>query len=195
MSDYAVIDNTCPEITLWQQYRKNDPASNFFAWLQSYWQTKYFTYAVNVLVPALASCDNNSEYLQFLARHLYGMIRPVDVTDALRYDEGLLYDKSNVYDYRADAGVIALKYFRRIIAFVIDWTEHDWNIPLIYKMVHSFTDAAYTDIVVEQDSTRPDVFLVTLPNSSAAVLFKSLIQNYEAIWNIPLGITLEITIA
>jgi hypothetical protein len=195
MSDYIKIDNTCPEITLWEQYRKNDAAVNYFAWLKTYWQTKYFDYALNVLVPALASCNNNSEYLQFFARYMYGIIRPVDVTSALRYDEGLKYDESNVYDYRADAGVIALQYFRRIIAFVINWTEHDWNIPLLYKMVHDFTLADYTDIIIEQDDTRPDVFLITIPNGSAAALFKSLVQNYTAMWNLPLGVSLEITIA
>jgi len=62
-------------------------------------------------------------------------------------------------------------------------------------MVHDFTLADYTDIIIEQDSTRPDVFLITIPNGSAAALFKSLVQNYTAMWNIPKGISLEITIA
>lgn len=194
MSDHIIINNTCPEIVLWQQYRKNDAAANYFAWLKSYWKTKYFDKLLSVYLPALSSCNSNTEYLQFFARYMYGLIRPVDVTAALRWDEGLLYDSGNVYDYRADAGVIALEAFRRMISFIIDWTQHDWNLPLLYKMIHDFTEADWADILIEQDSTRLDVFLVTMPTSTNSSLFKSLIQNYKEIWNMPMGIDLEITL-
>jgi hypothetical protein len=194
MSDHIVINNDCPEIALWEQYRKNDPAVNFFNWLRTYWQEKYFSPLLSVYSPALTSCENDSEYLEFLARYLYGILRPVDVTSALRYDEGLLYDDGNPYDFRADAGVVSISFFRKIINFLIDWTEHDWNVPLLYKMIHDLTGAAWEDILIEQDDTRPDVFLVTMSTSSAAALFKSLIQNYKYIWNLPFGIDIEITL-
>ena len=195
MSDYIAIDNTCPTIKLWQQYRKNDPAVNFFAWLRDYWQDKYFDYVMDEIVPQLSSCNADTEYIQFLATYWYGIVRPVDVTSVLRYDTTLNYDEGAIYDYRADAGVIAREQFKNMIDFILDWTEHDWNIPLLYKMIMGFTGVAGEDITIEQDSTRPDVFLISLPNNNLTLLFRSLIINYASVWNLPFGITLEITIA
>ena len=116
------------------------------------------------------------------------------MTSVLRYDNGLTYDTGNVYDFRADAGVIAREQFKALIDFVLDWTEHDWNIPLLFKMIRGFTGLAGADITIEQDSTRPDVFLIGLPDSNITALFKSIIVNYTSVWNLPLGITLEITL-
>lgn len=194
MSDYIAIDHDCPEIKLYQQYRKNDPAVNFFAWLRDYWQAKYWDYIWNEIVPQLSSCNATTEYIQFFATYWYGIIRPVDVTSVLRYDSGLNYDEGNVYDYRADAGVIAREQFKALIDFVLDWTEHDWNIPLLFKMIRGFTGLQGADITIEQDSTRPDVFMIGLPDSNITALFKSIVVNYASVWNLPLGITLEITL-
>jgi len=194
MSDQIQINNTCPDITLWQQYRKNEPSVNYFNWLKTYWQTKYFTPLITTFLPALSLCNNNSEYVQFFARYWYGIIRPIDVTAALRWDEGLIYDTGAVYDYRTDAGPIALEMFRRLLEFILDWTEHDWNLTLLYKMIHGFTGTAWADILIEQDDTRLDVFLITMPTSTNSSLFKSLIQNYTDLWRLPFGIDLEITL-
>lgn len=195
MSDYIAIDNTCPEIKLYQQYQKNDPAVNFFRWVRDYWQVKYFDYVLNTIVPQLTSCDADTEYLQFFARYWYGILRPVDVTGVHRYDDPAIHWDDSQYDYRADAGVIGIDSFKAMLDFILDWTEHDWNVPLVFKWIEGFTGLSGDQITVEQDSTRPDVFLVGMPNTEKTALFTSLVQNYRAMWNLPYGITFEITLS
>lgn len=194
MSDYLAIDNECPDIILYQQYRRNDPSSNFFAWIKRYWQSKYYDYIMDEIVPQLSSCNAYSDYLQFFALYWYGILRPVDVTGVHRYDDPeILWDDSS-YDYRADAGVIDIEEFKKIIAFLIDWTENDWNIPLLFRMIRSFTGLGGDEIAIEQDDERLDVFVVTLPSNGQTTLFQSLVLNYKAMWNFPLGINLEINL-
>lgn len=194
MSDYIAINNECPEIALYQQYRKNDAALNFFSWIRRYWQAKYYDYIIQDIVPQLTSCDATSEYLEFFAKYWYGILRPVDVTGVHRYDDPSIEWDDSSYDYRADAGVITVDEFKKIIDFILDWTYEEWNIPLLYRMVCGFTGAAGDDVLIEQDDTRPDVFLITMPNSSASALFASLVLNYKAVWQLPLGVDLEITL-
>lgn len=195
MSDYIEIDNDCPEVKLYQQYRKNDPALNFFAWIRDYWQSKYFDYIWNTIVPQLSTCNATSEYIQFFAYYWYGIIRPVDVTGVHRYDDPDIKWNDSQYDYRADAGLISKEDFKNMIDFILDWTSGDWNIPTLFRMVNGFTGIAGKDISIQQDSTRPDVFLIVIPNTAKASLFSSLVLNYKAKWNLPAGINIEITLS
>ena len=186
------IDNACPEIRLWQQYRQNEPMVNYFNFLQSYWQGKYFDKLQGVYDVALSAMDTTTEYIQFYAKYILGIERPIDITASSRYDSGYKYDKGVPYDYSVNAGVIKAADFQRMLFCIINWTQHSWNLEFLYWMVHTFTLLNYSDIAIIQSGTDYDTFNITLPTTDTVKLFKSLLQNYTNYWNIPMGIKLNI---
>ena len=193
MSDYIAIDNTCPEIKLYQQYRKNDPAVNFFQWIQTYWQAKYYDYILNTIVPQLSSCGATSEYIQFFALYWYGIIRPVDISAASRYDDTVTTYDESYYDYIATAGLITREDFKKLIAFIIDWTSSEWNIATLFRMVMGFTGLAGVDISITQEDNDLDSFDIVVPVTPKSTLFKSLVDNYKRVWQLPFGIDLQVS--
>lgn len=193
MSDYAIIDNTCPEIKLYQQYRKNDAAVNFFRWIREYWQAKYYDYLMNTVIPQLSSCSATSQYLRFFARYWYGIIWPVDVTESSRYDDTITQYDVSYYDYIVTAGLIAREDFQKLIAFILDWTSDTWSIPTLFRMTMGFTGLAGTDIDITQDDDELDRFYIIIPSNPKTIIFKSLVDNYKLTWQLPFGIDIVVS--
>lgn len=192
MSEHLNIDNECPEFILWEQYKKSEPIKNYFSFLTDYFQTNYFDNAFTVYAKALGIYNSNTEFLQFFSKYFCGINRPVDITNNPQWNYGYLYNNDNLWSYVESSGFISITAFRLLLLCILDWTEHDWNIEFLYKIINLFCGTGFNDILIEQDTTDLNLFTITIPSTDDTVLFKSLLENYKSLWNFPAGISFEI---
>jgi hypothetical protein len=190
--DYISIDNTAPKINLWQQYKKNDVILNFFKFLKTYWQTKYFDYLNNTLIPNLSVYNATSKYLYFFALNIFNIQVPIKIEGGTKYDFGLPYDSGYSQDTITGSVPVTFAEFKTILFFILDWSRPNWDIPTLFYLISKFTGLNWDDILIEQDSTNLDLITITLPSNSSTLLFELMMNYYKDIFGLPFAVSFVI---
>ena len=198
MTNLQQIDQTCPPIKLWQQYTKVPAVANYFTWLQTYWQTKYFDFvfkivngqvAVGTAAGEMSIANSQTDYLFYYAKNVLGLKQsPKVLLGAITYDAVFKYDASTtVYD--AVPVVVATQaQLKTLLTWVYDWSQDNWTIPALYQLVKKFTGLNMSQITIAQDSTILDQITVTMPNTAGSLLFQSMMLFYQASMQMPFGV-------
>lgn len=191
---YINIDNTAPEIRLWQQYKKNDIIFNFFNYLRTYWQTQYFDYLNNTIIPNLSVYNTNCNYLYYFSESIFNIKPPIKISSGFKYDIGQKYDNGLTYD--AITGTVPVSYseFKTILEFILDWSKPNWDIPSLFYLISKFTGLTWDNILIEQDSTNLDLITITLPSSFSTSLFELMVNYYRDIFGLPFGVNFVVTL-
>lgn len=198
MSDYNItnylqLNTTCPDMVLWEQYKKNQVLQNYFNWVSECFQTTYFNY-INNNIKELGAFQSTTEYLEYFSLYWYGIIRPKDITSSSLYDIGLQYDNGVLYDTLNLAGSIEIGAFRRFLLVILNRTYGNWNTVTYYRMTADFCQIPITDVIVTYDEVNLHAINISVPNNKTSLLFKSLLDNYYETWNFPVGKQVTITL-
>lgn len=188
------VDNSCPTINLWQQYRKNQVIVDYFTFLQSYIQMKYYNFLMTSCVPALSIINSFNDYVQYYALNILDIPIPVSISLGTKYDIGQQWDVGNIYDQTVGAVQISVPQFKAMLAMIFNWSTSNWDIPTLFKITSTFTGLNYSQINIVQDGSNADLFTITMTTNANTTLFKTLFLYYAPLLNLPFGISFNIVL-
>lgn len=193
-SENIKIDNTCPRIRLWNQYKKNAAVVNYFDWLQTYYQAKFFDYLETTAMPALSISGATGDYLFFYGTNILGIgYKPINITSETLYDSGFNYDAGNLYDIIVGY-LVTWGQLQTIMKWIFDWSQNNWTIPALYNLISKFTGLAYSDIAIVQDNNNLDLFTITMPTTTLSSLFRNMVLYYSRLMGLTFGYYFAITL-
>lgn len=191
------------KIRVWEQYKRSDIVKQYFKLLKEYIDENYkqlfyrYDSEGNIVIgdymKELTITDSVSEYLYYYIENIYGLIRPTFVSSVF-YDSGLLYDVGFKYDSTGDTEPITLDILRKLFKFIYGLQYDHFSLPILVEMLADFCECPPTQIRVEKD---PDVLLsytVYIPPTPYALSFYNLYGGYRQIFNLPLGVSLELVL-
>jgi len=201
-----LINQTCPPIKLWYQWGKVPAIVNYFGWLQTYWQSKYFDFVFKIINGQVATgtaagemsiYNSTTDYLFFYAKNVLGVkTAPKVLLGAITYDAGFKYDASTTI-YDAVPTVVATQaQFKTLLTWIFDWSELNWNIPALYQLIKKFTGLNMSQISIVQaaDTVSLDTFTITMPNTAGSLLFQSFMLFYQTTMMLPFGATFIVSL-
>ena len=185
------------KIKLLTQYKTNETVRDYFIFLQEYIQknvfNEYYTIDENniiqsgVLLKELAIGSAVTEYIKYISFNKYGIIPPYILIGLVENDKTSLNDKDSLNDREAESLPVDLISFKKIIIFILDWKYKIWNIPNLAKMIARFCDVNVTEIKITNViiAVGNNQFNIDIPNNYYSTVFKSMIDNYIDIMNMP----------
>ncbi len=190
MTQNIQINNVCPPIKVWYQYDRIPAIKNYFIWLQSYWQGKFFDFTYNTAAQEMSIFNSLTDYLFYYALYLLGITKvPWVLIGTTVYDQGFKHDDPTVYYDPMPTAVATQPQFKTYLTWLFDWSEDNWTMPALIQLIRGFTGVAFSDILIEQDDPDLDIINITLPNNDQTLLFQSFLNFYAEAMNLPFGVT------
>ena len=197
--DNIQIDTTCPKVKCWYQYSRVPAIKNYFDFLQSYWQAKFFDFtfkitptdgiALGTAAGEMSIYNSTTDYLFYYSTNVLGIkIRPSVLLGSIPYDSGFHYDDPTVFYDQVPIVVASQQQFKVLLKWIFDWSRDDWTIPSLFDLLKKFTGLDMSDIEVVQDDTNLDLITITMPNTTGTLLFQSMLTFYKPLLFLPYGI-------
>ncbi len=194
------------KLKLLEQYKSSEPVKQYFEFIQSYLQSKYFEpfyklsddneWQLGYATKNLSIANAYTNYLYFYAKARYGLDPLYQVTDVARYDTGLTYDSGQTYDTEYVTSPVTFDVFKKYITFIYTRKYDVVNTITLSKRIAEFIDVDFTEIEINYsyDSYGKKEISILIPDGFYSDILISLISFYKYRFNLPFGYTTTIAL-
>lgn len=191
---YNNPNQTAPELILWEQYQKSEPIKQYFSFYHNYIQ-EYYNNLSTLSLEITPDTSNSGDYLEFLAKNLFNITRPISKIGAWQYDTSIKFDTRHIYDYQS-VKPLSLDIFRRYLAFILNFNKRKWNVLNLIYLISKFTDISQEKIIIRISS--PFLIIkglqisVYIPKTPLSLIFEDILNSYKNPFLIPNNASLKI---